>query len=383
MNEVPRILISAVPSIVATLCFISVTYRWGQRNQAQRTMGIMLLLMAVGSVYFFIFQIPLFRNSHRLDWILTGALAFVPVTYYLFICRLTGTGTMAKILRAYLVPTSLTFISLILYMLMGDKLAGEYMDKAKLTWPVQIGSMPVLWKVKYIFSTYIFKALIFFQLLACVYATYGRIGRFHKDLKDFFANTERRLLRSGAILRISGIVMLLSMILITAWPYYMYTADAYYVAIAGSLMVLSMLYLTAYCLHQPITAEKLAVMSEETKNMGQAIKGRDTLKDRLAASIEDEFFTDSGITIMSLSEKLGTNSAYLTDFIHVTYGMSFADFVNDLRIQKAVKEMREIPLTTPLTKVALMCGYPTYSEFAHNFAEFAHLTPSEWMKRYR
>lgn len=383
MSEQVRILLSALPCLIAMLCYFSVVYRWDMRNEAQRTMGVLMLLIAVGSVYFFIFRIPMFQHSHRLDWLLTSVLAFVPVTYYQFICRLTGTGTDRRLLNAYILPAVLSFITLILYMLMGDKPSSEYVANVKLVWPVQLSSMPLLWKVKFVFSNYIFKPLIFLQAIVCAYTTFGRVARFHRNLKEFFADAETKLFRSGVVLTIASILMLLSMMLVLAQPYSVYAAGFRYHIFSLSLLAISMILLTAYCLQQPITAEKLAMMSEETKNMGQAIKGRSSLRDRLESSIEDEFFTDPDVTIMSLSEKIGTNSAYLTDIIHVTYGMSFADFVNDLRIQKAVKEMREIPLTTPLTKVAMICGYTSYSDFAHNFAEFAHLTPSEWMKRYR
>ena len=177
----------------------------------------------------------------------------------------------------------------------------------------------------FVISNYIFKPLIFLQSIACVYTTFGRVARFHRNLKEFFADAETKLFRSGVVLTIASILMLLSMMLVLVQPYSVYAAGFRYHIFSLSLLAVSMILLTAYCLQQPITAEKLAMMSEETKNMGQAIKGRSSLRDRLESSIKDEFFTDPDVTIMSLSEKIGTNSAYLTDIIHVTYGMSFAD----------------------------------------------------------
>lgn len=383
MNDVINIILCGIPSTVAFWCMVAILVRWKQRTRVQKTMAWLLAVIFVGSIYFYALQVPAFHRAHRLDWFLSGVLVFIPATYYLYICRLTGTGGRAKILRAYLVPSILTFISLVLYMLMGDQSAGDFLERVKVGGNYNFDGMPVFWKVKYIYTRYIFRLVAFAQVVLVLAFTYRRIARFHKDLKDFFADAETRLFRSGNLLRISGVLLLLSLVMMTAYRYSMYADDIYYVVIMDVLLTVSLVLVTFYSLRQPITAEDLAVMAEETKNMGQALKTKASLNDRLLASIEDEFFTDPEVTLMSLSEKLGTNTAYLSDIIHINYGLSFADFVNDLRIKKAIKEMREIPINTPLTKVARFCGYTTYSQFAHNFEEFAHLTPSEWMKRYR
>ena len=383
MLDFVRIFLSAVPCIVSFWCFFILALKWPVLIKTQRTIALMFLNITVSSTYLFLFMLPSFHTYYRLDWFLTGISAFAPATYYLYICRLTGTGTFRTKYAAFLLPSVLVFVSLLFDMIMGEDSAREFLSQVKFGGAQDPGGLPLLWKLKHGFFNYVFKPVLCFQIIMIIVATYGRIGHYHSEVKDFFADGERHTFAITRGLRISGTILFVSLCVAYAISYTELAPDLAYIIIIDVLLVFSMIMVTGYTLRQKLDSELLRIMAEETKNMGRAVKVRSDLKERLLQCVEDEFYTNPDVTVMSLSEKLDTNRTYLGETIHEMYGMSFSDFVNDLRIKKAVRHMREIPLNTPLTKVAIMCGYTSYSQFARNFEEFAHLTPSEWMKRYR
>ena len=346
-------------------------------------MALLFINIFVSSTYLFLFQIPSFQSYYRLDWLLTGISAFAPATYYLYICRLTGTGSFRKKYISFLLPSVLVFISLLLDMIMGDASAREYLSQVKFGGLQDFAGLTLIWKIKHIFFNYVFKIALIVQILMIIVYTYDKVGHFHREVKDFFADGERRTFATTKGLRLSGTILFASLCAAYALSYTKHPMELAYVVAIDILLSFSMIMVTAYSVRQKMDSDLLRTMSEETKNIGRAVKSRSELKERLLQSIEEDFFTDPYVTVMSLSEKLGTNRSFLGEAIHDLYGMSFSDFVNDLRIKKAIRHMREIPLNSPLTKVALMCGYTSYSQFARNFEEFAHLTPSEWMQRYR
>lgn len=383
MNDFLRLLFCAIPSFVAFWCFFTFLLRWSDLTRTQRAFAWMLIFLSLGTTCCYLFQFPIFQKAHRIDWFLSACMAFLPALYYSFLCRLTDTVDQTKVFGAFSVPTVIVFVDMVLYMMLGDPDAGEYLSQVSLAESFEFSTLPLLWKIKYIFGEGVYRGALLTQAIIIMFYTYGRMEAFHRDLEEFYADVDSRFSSRCRMIRIAGYTLLVSVGLLFLFRFGFYSTGLWYFAVVDVLLTASLVVLTVCVLRQTVDAEKLKLMSEETRNMGMAVKSGASLRDRLDKVIAEEFYTEPDITIMSLADQLGTNRTYLSDLIHITYGMSFANFVNDLRIKKAIKEMREIPLSTPLTKVARMCGYTSYSQFAHTFEEFAHFTPSEWMKRYR
>lgn len=61
-------------------------------------------------------------------------------------------------------------------------------------------------------------------------------------------------------------------------------------------------------------------------------------------------------------------------------GLSFKDYLNRKRIQKAIALIKT---EEKLTEIAYMCGYTEQSTFYRNFIKFTGVSPSDFKKRYK
>lgn len=378
-----NILICAIPSIVASGCAIVVGHRWKSRSASQRSFFWTLFCLAVSSTYFFAFQIPGFQRFHRLDWVLTTVGSMVPALYFIYICRLSGDEPKRKKMGGFLMPGVVAFINLVLYMLMGDSQSGDYLNYVIINSHLDFTNYPVLWIVKRFAASYLYRYVLLAQGFYILIISIKKIHNFHKKLGEFYSITGTNDFIGIKVIRFSAMFLFVALGLLSSLPYSVYSDNTKFMLIIGLLMSAGGILMTYYVIKQKLTIEEISLLEEDTGNLSIGLQTRDSLKDRLEHVIASGFYTDPDVTIMSLAEQLKTNRTYLSEVIHSNYGMSFSNFVNDLRIKKAVNEMRVIPLNSPLTRVAIKCGYSSYTSFARNFEIFAHCTPSEWMKRYR
>ena len=378
-----NILVCAIPSIVAAGCAIVVGHNWKKRSASQHSFFWTLFCLAVSTTYFFAFQIPGFQRFHRLDWLLTTVGSLVPALYYIYICRLAGDEPKRKKTGGFLMPGFVAFINLVLYMLMGDSQSGDYLNDVIINGHLDFTNYPVLWIVKRFAASYLYRYMLLAQGLYILIISIKKIHNFHKKLGEFYSITGTSDFNGIKVIRFSAMFLFVALGLLCSVPYSVYSGNAKFMLIIVLLISAGGILMTYYVLKQKLTNEELLLLEEDTGNLSLGLKTMDSLKDRLESAIASGFYTDSDVTIMSLADQLKTNRTYLSEVIHTNYGMSFSNFVNDLRIKKAVNEMRVIPLNSPLTRVALKCGYSSYTSFARNFEIFAHCTPSEWMKRYR
>lgn len=101
------------------------------------------------------------------------------------------------------------------------------------------------------------------------------------------------------------------------------------------------------------------------------------------AILVDKVYLDPEISLVSLAEKVNTNRTYLSDAIHLTYGKSFSDFINSLRIEYALETIKEKHRNGEdilVKDIALSSGYNISSSFYRAFERVTGLTPKIWMK---
>jgi AraC-like DNA-binding protein len=94
----------------------------------------------------------------------------------------------------------------------------------------------------------------------------------------------------------------------------------------------------------------------------------------------ERLFTDPELTLVQLSEKLGTNANHLSQVINTVGNKSFYDYINALRIAEftriaALKENQKYTLL----HLALECGFNSKTSFNRNFKKHTGLSPSEFL----
>ncbi|MBS6196623.1 MAG: helix-turn-helix domain-containing protein [Clostridiales bacterium] len=82
------------------------------------------------------------------------------------------------------------------------------------------------------------------------------------------------------------------------------------------------------------------------------------------------------ISLHDLAEKLYLSNAYLSKYIKKRFGLSFLEYVNNVRLFHAVDEM--IYSHKKITRIALDNGFPTTAAFNKVFKSVYHMTPSAY-----
>lgn len=88
---------------------------------------------------------------------------------------------------------------------------------------------------------------------------------------------------------------------------------------------------------------------------------------------------DQPISMKELSEKLYLSNGYLSRFFKKNYGMSFANYLTNVRLLHAVDELLYTDI--PVTRVAYDCGFTSAALFNKVFKKSYGVTPTEFRRR--
>ncbi len=94
-------------------------------------------------------------------------------------------------------------------------------------------------------------------------------------------------------------------------------------------------------------------------------------------------FLAQEVTLSSLAKDLGTNSAYLSRVINVHKGISFANYIKDLRIKYAIDfigKNRERAARMSTIQLAEAFGFKSQDVFVRSLKSRTGLTPSKYLK---
>lgn len=98
----------------------------------------------------------------------------------------------------------------------------------------------------------------------------------------------------------------------------------------------------------------------------------------------DKLYLQSNLSIEKVAAKLKTNRSYLSKAINNTYGVNFRSYINKMRIDEAIKIIRNdiYPYYT-IEGIAKTVGFNDRTAFIMSFKKFMDCTPSEFIKIYK
>jgi len=106
-------------------------------------------------------------------------------------------------------------------------------------------------------------------------------------------------------------------------------------------------------------------------------------EERLTAVVENErLFLDPSLSIDRLSESTKIPKHHLSQIFSLQMGKSFADYINQLRIQYACKELEQ-PKDISIEQLGYECGFNSKVSFYRNFKLHTGLTPSQYITKVR
>ena len=85
--------------------------------------------------------------------------------------------------------------------------------------------------------------------------------------------------------------------------------------------------------------------------------------------IDEQLYLQPDLQLNGLATLLCTNRTYISEAIRKAKGMTFYEFINDLRIQHALKLMKENP-EMAIYEIYTQSGYSNYPTFRRNFVRF-------------
>jgi AraC-like DNA-binding protein len=103
---------------------------------------------------------------------------------------------------------------------------------------------------------------------------------------------------------------------------------------------------------------------------------------KLNAFEQQKGYLSTNINLNSLSKILGTNSSYLSKIINHTKDKTFKNYLNDLRIENALEELKNNPQNKKFTieAIAFDFGFKSAESFSKKFKSAYGMYPSKFMK---
>ena len=90
---------------------------------------------------------------------------------------------------------------------------------------------------------------------------------------------------------------------------------------------------------------------------------------------------DQPISLKDLAEHLYLSTSYLARFFRKTYGMTFLEYLTNVRMQHAVEDLLYTDI--PVTKIVYTNGFSNSKAFNKTFKAFYGCTPSEYRKNFK
>ena len=111
-------------------------------------------------------------------------------------------------------------------------------------------------------------------------------------------------------------------------------------------------------------------------------KVRDVLKG-LKRLEQQEFFLNTECSLRSMAKKVKTNATYLSKIINTHKGLSYNDYINNLRIDYAVNRIKSDKQfrSFSIKSIATELGYKSDYSFAKHFKSKTGINPSYYIKR--
>lgn len=166
------------------------------------------------------------------------------------------------------------------------------------------------------------------------------------------------------------------------------------IAVTGQIVMVSLI--ASYIMRLEFSAEDIQTMIDmpqtiETQDSISMVQSRPqvkveppkTLIERIdAAMVNGLLFLKPDLSLVSLSEQIGTNRTYASKAIKDAKGCNFSDYVNRYRLEYALNLMNNTPKDKiVIQNIATQCGCGSIQTFYRYFKIFYNETPSQWIER--
>lgn len=96
---------------------------------------------------------------------------------------------------------------------------------------------------------------------------------------------------------------------------------------------------------------------------------------------QDKIYSDNMLTKEKLADILGTNRTYLSQVINEQAGIAFTQYLNNFRIDEAIRILSDPKDETPLKAISSDLGFNSMTTFYNLFHKSVGMTPAQYRKQ--
>lgn len=229
--------------------------------------------------------------------------------------------------------------------------------------------------------------IIFFLLysIVIVFVVAFAARRYNKYVRNNYSYSEHIdiswLKKTTVILAVCLLAWIITSISVTAW------GDCIYY-LSSILLWFVIVYYSEYQISIPIPENikgnlMPGKLNEETKP--KEIDGQSynyAFQEALQKVMEEQaLYLNPKLTINEVSIAIGTNRTYLSAYFNNEMNITFYDYINNLRIEKASKKLLSAyPYTMNIDEIAERSGFNSTSTFRRAFLKNTGMTPLQYRK---
>jgi AraC-like DNA-binding protein len=123
--------------------------------------------------------------------------------------------------------------------------------------------------------------------------------------------------------------------------------------------------------------------AEDIQDSGISPEIVDDILERLKTFEQEKEYLSQEISLSDMAKSFETNSTYLSKVINIKKGKNFSQYINDLRIDFAVEELKENSIFRKYTikAIANECGFKSAESFSKSFYKKYGIYPSYYLKQ--
>ena len=95
---------------------------------------------------------------------------------------------------------------------------------------------------------------------------------------------------------------------------------------------------------------------------------------------EKELYLNPKLSLSDLAVEMGTNRSYLSNCLNNELGITFYDYINSFRLEKAKEILDDSGFEGCIEDVAIRSGFNSVSTFRRSFQKKYGCTPSQYRK---
>lgn len=126
--------------------------------------------------------------------------------------------------------------------------------------------------------------------------------------------------------------------------------------------------------------EKLLLNRLSSNSRKSEDKYKEIFEQLDSAMMSRELFKDKNLSIETAADILGTNRLYISKAVNIYAGLSFASYVNNYRVNAAVRLLSDSENPLPIKAVADVVGYNNLPSFYSNFQKVTGVSPSKFRR---